>query len=117
MKRYLGKRKILRIYINNTDKFENTPLWQEIIKRAKEYGLNGATVFKAVAGMGAHTTIHSFNVWSLSQELPVVIEIIDKEENIRNFIEEINDIIDEGLVTVTDTEVIKYKHKLNENNS
>ncbi len=111
MKRYLGKKKIARIYIDNQDKYEGRPLWEEILKKVKEYGLAGATVFKGVAGIGAHSEVRSFNVWALSQELPIVIEIIDNEDKITYFIDKIDDMINEGLTTVSDTEVIKYKHR------
>lgn len=110
MKRYLGPRKILRIYIDNDDKFENQPLWEAILKKAKEEGIAGATVFKGVAGMGAHSEISSFSVWSLSQKLPVVIEIIDKEDKIMSFLKITELMIKEGLVTLSDVDVISYKH-------
>ena len=110
MQRYLGSRKILRIYIDNDDKYEKRPLWEVILKKAKEFGLSGATVFKGVAGMGAHSEISSFSVWSMSQKLPIIIEIIDKEDKIRSFLKSIEPIIDEGLITLTDSEVISYKH-------
>ena len=71
----------------------------------------GATVFKGVAGIGAHSEVRSFNVWMLSQELPIIIEIIDDEEKIVDFIDKIDNMIEEGLTTISDTEVIKYKHK------
>jgi len=111
MKRYLGKKKIARIYIDNQDKYNGEPLWELILKKVKEYGLAGATVFKGVAGIGAHSEVRSFNVWVLSQELPLVIEIIDDEEKITGFIDKIDDMIEEGLTTISDTEVIRYKHK------
>lgn len=110
MERYLGHRKILRIYIDNDDKYEKKPLWEVILKRAKEFGLSGATVFKGVAGMGAHSEIETFSVWSLSQKLPIIIEIIDREDKIREFIKTLDGIIEEGLITLVDTEVISYKH-------
>ncbi len=111
MKRYLGKKKIVRIYIDNQDKYNGEPLWELILKKVKEHGLAGATVFKGVAGIGAHSEVRSFNVWALSQELPLVIEIIDDEEKIVDFIDKIDDMIEEGLTTISDTEVIRYKHK------
>ena len=111
MKRYLGKKKIVRIYIDNQDKFEGKPLWEEILREVKEQGLAGATVFKGVAGIGAHTEIRSFNILAISQELPLIIEIIDDEEKVSSFLDNIDHMIDEGLVTMSDTEVIKYKHK------
>ena len=111
MKRYLGHKKILRIYIDTLDKYNGHPLFEEILKEVKSEQLAGATVFKAVAGLGAFTEMRSFKVWAMAQELPLIVEIIDDEEKIRSFIEHIDDMIDNGLITVTDTEVIKYKHE------
>jgi len=111
MKRFLGSKKILRIYIDNQDKFDGKPLWEEILKKAKKLEIAGATVFKGVAGIGAHSEIRSFNVFTISQELPLVIEIIDSEEKIVDFIDHIDYMIDEGITTMCDTQVIKYKHK------
>jgi len=106
-----GKKKILRIYIDSNDKHNSKPLWEEILHLAKENSLAGATVFKAIAGMGPTSEIHSFNVFVLSENLPIVIEIIDKETKIRSFLKILDGIVQEGLVTLTDTEVISYKHK------
>ncbi len=113
MKRYLGVKKVLRIYINNNDRIKGKPLWQFILKEAKDFGLKGATVFKGVAGVGAHSLIHTFDIWSLSQELPIVIEMIDEEKLLREFIEKISSNIKEGLITLHDAEVILYNHPKN----
>jgi len=110
MKRYLGKRKVLKIYIDNEERFEGEPLWEVLLKRAKESGIAGATVTKAVAGFGAHSQLHTFSVWVLKQKLPLVVEMIDTEEKISGFIESADEVIREGLVTLGDIEVISYKH-------
>jgi len=111
MKKYLGKKKILRIYIDTTDKYNGESLWEDILTEVKETGLSGATVFKGVAGIGAFSEIRSFNVWALAQELPLIIEIIDDKEKIENFIDHIDIMLDNALMTITDTEVVRYKHK------
>lgn len=111
MKKYLGKKKILRIYIDTTDKYNGEALWEVILTEVKKTGLSGATIFKGIAGMGAFSEIRSFKVWSLAQELPLIIEIIDDEKMIKNFIEHIDVMLDNALMTITDTEVIRYKHK------
>ncbi len=111
MQRYLGKKKIARIYIDNQDKYNGKPLWEELLRKVKECGLAGATVFKGVGGIGAHSEIRSFNIWVMSQELPIIIEIIDEEEKIMNFLNNADEMIEEGLTTLSDIEVIKYKHK------
>ena len=111
MKRFLGKKKILRIYIDNQDKFEGKPLWEAILKKVKENGVAGATVFKGIAGIGAHSELRSFNIFTISQVMPLIIEIIDSEEKIAEFIDKIDYMICEGIMTMCDTQVIKYKHK------
>ena len=111
MKKYIGKKKVARVYINNQDKYRGEPLWETILLKAKEYGLAGATVFKGVAGMGAHSEVHSFNVLVMSQVLPLVIELIDDEERVRSFLDEIEPMMEEGLTSMSDVEVITYKHK------
>ncbi len=111
MQKYLGRKKAVRIYIDSSDKVEGQLLWERLLKEAKAYGISGATVFKAVSGMGAHSEVHTFNVWILSQTLPVIVEMIDDEEKIRGFLEHVEPIIEEGLVTLADVEVIRYKHR------
>jgi len=110
MKRYLGKKRLIRIYIDNTDKYNGKPLWEEILKQAKENSLAGATVLKAVAGIGANTELHTSDIWMLSQKLPLIIEIIDDEDKILKFIDICSDLIGEGMVTITDVEVLRYKN-------
>ncbi len=110
MKRYLGKRKALKIYIGNEDTFEGRALWEALLSKAKECEIAGATVMKAAAGIGAHSQLHAFNVWVLKQKLPIVIEMIDTEEKIERFLGEADSMIAEGLVTMSDVEVISYKH-------
>ena len=110
MKRYLGSKKVMRIYLDNADTFEGKPLWQHLVHEAKARGIAGATVFKGVAGMGAHSELHTFEIWSLSQKLPLVIEMIDEEAKLRSFINTCDTAIAEGLVTLHDVEVITYKH-------
>ncbi len=113
MKGLAGKRKLLRIFISSEDKFKGKPLWEYLLKLVKERGLAGATVFKASAGIGVHSELKTFTVWRLSQDLPVVVEIIDREEKIEEFIKVIDEVIDEGLVVLQDVEVIAYRHRSN----
>jgi len=109
----IGKKKILRLYIDSLDKYEHKPLWEVVLAKAKENNLAGATVFKGIAGMGPHSEVHTFSLLSMSEELPIVVEIIDSEDKISNFAKVLDEIIEEGLVTLTDTEVIQYRHKDN----
>ncbi len=111
MKRLLGKKKLLKIYINTDDKYQSSPLWEVILQTAKQNGLYGATVYKSVGGMGIHSQFKSYNLISLSQTLPLIIEMIDTEEKITTFIHYLDDILEEALITLNDVEVIRYKHK------
>jgi len=110
MQRYLGKRKELKIYISDEDLYKGRPLFEALLTLAKEMELAGATVFKAVAGMGAHSEIHTFNVWVLKQKMPMIVAIIDSEEKIEAFLNEADGMIEEGLVTMNDIDVVRYHH-------
>ncbi|WP_457602368.1 DUF190 domain-containing protein [Nitratifractor sp.] len=113
MKRYLGRKKVMRIYLDNSDTHEGKPLWQTLMGRIQEEGLAGATLYKAAAGIGAHTELHTFEIWSLSQKLPIVLEIIDDEEKVLGFLKKYDGMIGEGLVTLADVEVLRYKSASN----
>ncbi|SMP19040.1 hypothetical protein SAMN06265339_1664 [Desulfurobacterium pacificum] len=111
MRGLAGKRKLLRIFISSEDRYEGEPLWEYLLKLVKDKGLAGATVFKAAAGIGAHSELKTFTVWRLSQDLPIVVEIIDREEKIEEFLKVLDEIIEEGLVVLEDVEVISYRHR------
>ncbi len=111
MKRLLGKKKLLKIYINTDDKYENNPLWEVILQKAKQNGLLGATVYKSLGGMGIHSEFKSYNLISISQSLPLIIEMIDTDEKIHTFIQLLDTFLEEALITLSDVEVIRYKHK------
>ncbi|WP_456342456.1 DUF190 domain-containing protein [Thermovibrio sp.] len=111
MRGLVGKRKLLRVFISLEDRFNGKPLWEYILELVKKEGLAGATVFKAAAGIGAHSELKTFTVWRLSQDLPVVIEIIDREEKIKEFLKLLDSVIEEGLVVLEDVEVITYRHR------
>ena len=117
MKRFLGQRKCMRLYIGNEDTWQDKPLWEVLIKKAQEMDIKGATVFKGAAGFGAHSEIHTFSVWILKQKLPLVIEMVEEEDKIRDFLNETSDMIKEGFVTMSDVEVIAYKHPKNGGNA
>ncbi len=109
MKHELIRKKVLRIYIDNTDKYEDEALWKYILNSAKEHNLAGATVYKAVAGVGSNATIHTFDVFNLSNEMPIIIEIIDDGDKIRNFLNELEPALKEAFATMCDVDTIRYK--------
>lgn len=102
--------KLLRIFIGESDKFEGRPLYEAVVKRARERGMAGATVLRGVIGFGAHSRIHTAKILRLSEDLPIVVEIVDKEERIEAFLPELDAMIGEGLVTLEKVQVITYRH-------
>jgi PII-like signaling protein len=104
-----GSGKLLRIFIGESDRHGNQPLFTAIVERARKMGLSGATVFKGVEGFGGHSVVHAARIIDLSADLPVLIEIVDSEEKIRAFLPELDAMVREGLVTLETVEVIHYK--------
>jgi PII-like signaling protein len=101
---------LLRIFIGERDKYKNKPLYEQIVLKAKELNLAGATVLKGILGFGADSRIHSAKLLELSEDLPVVIEIVDTQENINKLLPFIDETVIEGLVTLEKMKVIKYRH-------
>jgi PII-like signaling protein len=103
--RELREGKLLRIYIGEQDRFEHLPLFEWIVRRARERGLAGATVLRGMEGFGAKSRLHKANILRLSADLPIVVEIADTAEKLEAFLEEIDDAIAEALVTVEKVEM------------
>lgn len=105
--------KLLRIFIGESDKFKNQPLYETFVFEAKKQGLSGATVIRGIMGFGANSKIHSAKLFDISTDLPVVIEIVDIEEKIINFVKIVEQLFEEsksgGLVTIEKADVIRYK--------
>jgi PII-like signaling protein len=106
-----GEAKLLRIFIGESDRCGGRPLYEAIVLEAKKRGLAGATVFKGFMGFGAHSFIHTAKVLQLSQDLPVMVEIVDSEEKIRDFLSVLDGMVREGLVTLEKVEVIRYQSR------
>ncbi len=103
-----GKARVLRIYIGESDKWHGQPLYMAILLKAREMGLAGGTVIRGIAGYGAHSRIHTANILRLSEDLPIVIEIVDSQEKIEHFLSVVDEMVQEGLVVWWDVEVVKY---------
>lgn len=101
---------LLRVYIGESDKYKGRPLYQVIVERARERELAGATVLRGYIGFGANSRIHSARIMRLSEDLPMVIEIVDEPERIAAFVTELDGLIQEGLVTLDRVEVAIYRH-------
>ena len=103
------KGKLLRIFIGENDRHEGLPLYEWIVRQARESGLAGATVLRGLEGYGAHSRLHKAKILRLSSDLPLVVEIVDTEEKIQAFLPLIDDAVDEGLATVERVEVHFYR--------
>lgn len=103
------KGELLRIFIGETDKFEGIPLFEWIVKKAREKGLAGATVIRGLEGFGAHSRVHTAKILRLSADLPIVVEIVDTADKIENFLPLIDEAIKEGLVTVENVRIRLYR--------
>jgi hypothetical protein len=101
----LRQGKLLRIFIGERDRREHMPLYEWIVRRARERGLAGATVLRGVEGFGAKSVLHKASLLDLSADLPMVVEIVDTEEAIEAFLAEVSEALSAGLVTVERVEV------------
>jgi len=101
--------KLLRIFVGENDRYEGLPLYEWIVRKARENGLAGATVLRGLEGYGAHSRLHTAKILRLSNDLPIVVEIVDAEEKIQSFLPLIDDAVGEGLATVERVEVHFYR--------
>lgn len=108
-----GAARRLTIFIGESDSYHHHSLGTEIVQRAQQAGLAGATVLRGVEGFGASNHVHTTRILSLSNDLPIVIVIIDSAERIEAFIPQLDELITEGLVVVEDIEVVKYIGRTN----
>ncbi len=101
---------LLRIFIGESDLYHHRPLHEVIVEEARKRGMAGATVLRGTLGFGAHSRIHSAKILRLSEDLPMVIEIVDIPERIEAFLPDLDTWMDEGMVTVEKVRVIVYRH-------
>ena len=107
-----GDAKLLRIFVGENDKIGPIPLYEKIVIEARKFGLAGATVIKGIMGFGGNSRIHTSKILRLSEDLPLVIEIVDEKLKIEEFLPIINEFFEKarcgGLVTIEKAEIIKY---------
>jgi PII-like signaling protein len=101
--------KLLRIFIGESDRWHGKPLYEAIVRRVREEGLAGATVLRGLEGFGAHSRLHTSRILRLSEDLPVVIEIVDSAEKIDAILPALDEMVEEGMVTVEKVHVIAYR--------
>ena len=100
---------LLRIFIGESDKWHGKPLYEAIVCKARELHLAGATVLRGPMGFGAHSRLHTAKVLRLSEDLPMVIEIVDAKEKLDTLLPYLDEMVTEGLITLEEVRVIKYR--------
>ena len=102
---------LLRIFIGESDMHKGKPLFEQIVLKAREFNLAGATVLRGIMGFGADSRMHTAKLLCLSEDLPVVIELVDTEDNLNKLQFFLDEVVVEGLITLEKVRVIKYRHK------
>jgi uncharacterized protein len=100
---------LLRIYLGESDKHQGKPLYEWLVLEARERGLAGATVLRGIQGFGAHSRMHTAKILRLSEDLPIVVEIVDTREKIEAFMPVVDRVISEGLATLERVEIRFYR--------
>jgi len=101
--------KLLRIFLGESDRWQHQPLYEALVLKARELGLAGAPVLRGPMGFGANSHLHTAKILRLSLDLPMVIEIVDTEANLNCFLPCLDEMLTEGLVTLEDVRVLKYR--------
>lgn len=104
-----GEGKLLRIFIGESDTWHGRPLYQAIVQRVREEGLAGATVLRGIEGFGAKSHLHTTRILRLSEDLPIVIEIVDTAENVDRVIPLLDEMVEDGMVTVERVHILSYR--------
>jgi len=103
-----GEHVLVRVFIGESDRWHHRPLATALLERLRKEGFAGATVLRGVAGFGAHSVLHTTSILRLSEDLPIVIEIVDTEEHVERLTAILDEMVTEGLVTLETVRVLKY---------
>jgi len=101
---------LLRVFVGETDQYKDKALYEQIVIKARELNLAGATVIRGIMGFGADSRMHSAKLLRLSEDLPVIIELVDTEEKLNTLLPFLDEAVQEGLITLEKVRVIKYRH-------
>lgn len=104
-----GEGKLLRIFVGESDRWQGKPLYEAIVRLAREQGMAGATVLRGLEGFGADSHLHTARILRLSEDLPIVIEMVDTEERIDAILPLLDPMIAEGMVTVERVHIVSYR--------
>jgi uncharacterized protein len=111
MIRLPSEAELLRVFVGESDHYGGKPLYEAIILEARRRGMAGATALRGLMGFGAHSRLHTAKVLRLSEDLPIVVEIVDTPEKIEELLPKLDEMIEEGLVTLERVRVITYRHQ------
>ena len=104
-----GTQVLVRVFVGESDQWHHQPLHVALLERLRREGFSGATVTRGVAGFGAHSLVHTANILRLSQDLPVIVEVVDTEEQVERLRPILDEMVAEGLVTMEKVHVLRYK--------
>ena len=111
--KFVGERTLMRIHVGESDKWEGKPLYQALIEMFRREGFSGATVLRGVGGYGSTSRYHTDKVLRLSQDLPIVIEVVEYSERIENLLPRLDEMVEGGLITLEKVRVILYRARTN----
>jgi hypothetical protein len=103
-----GEQMLVRVFIGESDRWHHQPLATALLERLRKEGFAGATVFRGISGFGAHSVLHTASILRLSEDLPIVVEIVDTEEHVERLSAILDEMVTEGLVTMEKVRVLKY---------
>ena len=106
-----GRAKMFRIHCSVDDKWQDQPLYRAIVEKCRELDIAGATVYRALEGYGASSHIRKSHLVPMSSDRPVMISVVDTEENLRGLLPALDQMVDEGLIAISDVEVVRYVHQ------
>ncbi len=106
-----GKAKLMRIYIGEDDRWNEKPLYKMLVEAMRANDLAGATVYRGILGYGAHRRVHRDKPFHLSHDASIMISVVDTEEKIRSFLPVLEGMVQEGLIVLSDVDVVKYSHR------
>lgn len=111
MTKLVGENVLMRIFIGEGDKVGGRPLHEALVELLKKEGFHGATVLRGVAGFGAHSVYHTEKILRLSRDLPMIVEVVDTQENVDRVMPRLDEMIVGGMITIEKVQVTRYTHK------
>ncbi len=109
MRKITGESTLIRIFIGESDKYQGKPLYQALVEMLRHEKIAGATVLRGILGFGAHSHLHTAHILRLSQDMPIIIEVVDSRDDIARVLPEIEKMIGDGLITEEKVRVLRYE--------